>query len=139
MMSGYCVVFSRQVIETIGFPDAEQFPHYAGDSSYTLMAHRNGFELCICGEAELQLTDFHPKNMEYYIRGGCHMRSFDDVFRSKNSPYRLKTARNMLKLRFRYIKGIVIYFIIWARYIIKFYYIKGGFLIREQLKFLARS
>ncbi|MGA7934008.1 MAG: hypothetical protein WCA35_10710, partial [Kovacikia sp.] len=59
-LSGNFVCFSRQVVESIGYPDCRRFPHYYGDAVYTHQAKRKGYQLLICGDAIAHCTDDHP-------------------------------------------------------------------------------
>lgn len=52
-MSGHCVCIPRSVVDAIGLPNVSRFPHYHGDSSYTLTATQAGFEAYILGDAQV--------------------------------------------------------------------------------------
>ena len=131
MLSGYCVAFSRYVIERIGFPDAEKFPHYYGDNSYTLMAHQEGFRLTVCGDVTLMLTDFHSSSFAKFILIRRNTKKFHTVFRAKKSPYLLKAMKNFMKLRYGPLMGGVTYFVKASKLILTFYLVRFAFFIKR--------
>lgn len=58
-LSGNFVCIPREVIDTIGYPDAQRCPHYYGDAVYTHRAKRHGYQLLICGDAIAHCKDDH--------------------------------------------------------------------------------
>jgi GT2 family glycosyltransferase len=58
-LSGNFVCIPRQVVDSIGYPDSQRFPHYYGDVVYTHQAKRKGYQLLICGDAIAHCKDDH--------------------------------------------------------------------------------
>jgi GT2 family glycosyltransferase len=67
MLSGNLVCIPRTVIETIGYPNPNETPHYGGDALYLLRAQKAGFQLYVdsrhpvynhSGEPRLNPTDW---------------------------------------------------------------------------------
>jgi GT2 family glycosyltransferase len=58
-LSGNFVCMPRQVVDSIGYPDFQRFPHYYGDAAYTHQAKRKGYQLLICGDAIAHCKDDH--------------------------------------------------------------------------------
>ncbi len=88
-MSGHCVFIPRIVMEKVGFPDMDKFPHYHGDSQYILKATRSGFSAWILGDAKVihsgtikaKLRDFFdPKD-------GSLRASWQQLFGTQKSLY----------------------------------------------------
>lgn len=50
-LNGNLVCFSKEVLHLVGYPDSKRFPQYHGDTTYTLEAKKQGFELIIHGGA----------------------------------------------------------------------------------------
>lgn len=99
VLAGFLVAFSTKVVEAIGLPDFEGFPHYAGDSEYTRRAHNAGFELWLDGSVVVNLCGFrpyptvaeyfwHPENMNLTAR-------FRRTFLETRSKFRLATQKNL--------------------------------------------
>lgn len=88
-MSGYCVYIPRAVMVKIGLPDMRRFPHYYGDSSYSLHATRSGFPAYLLGDAKVmnigkanaQSGDFYNSDLASY------KYTFNQVFLSRGSIY----------------------------------------------------
>lgn len=49
---GNFVAFPRRVIDRIGYPDAQSFPHVFSDADYGLLARRHGFPAHVLGDAQ---------------------------------------------------------------------------------------
>lgn len=93
-LSGWCVGIPASVFRTIGPPDIHKFPHYSGDDTYILRATRAGFKACVIGDIKVTLFGpVHPKlNFHSYFRPGLTpVATFQALFWSKKSPYRLPT------------------------------------------------
>lgn len=93
-LSGWCVGIPASVFRKIGPPDIHKFPHYSGDDTYILRATRSGFKACIIGDIKVTLFGpVHPKlNFRSYFRPGLTpLDTFQALFWSKKSPYRLPT------------------------------------------------
>lgn len=54
-LSGYCVGIPTSIVNQIGLPDADRFPHYFGDVMYVMKATQAGFKVCILGAAKVIL------------------------------------------------------------------------------------
>jgi GT2 family glycosyltransferase len=50
-LNGNIVCFHKSLINTIGYPNYNIFPHYGGDIIYTFKAKKDGFKLRICPSA----------------------------------------------------------------------------------------
>ncbi len=102
VLAGFLVAFSNEVVEVIGLPDAERFPHYAGDSDFTRRAHDAGFELWLDGDAEVELRGFqpYPTVAEYFW--GPQGMGFEErvrrAFAHKRSKFRLRTQWHLDRL-----------------------------------------
>ena len=93
-LSGWCVGIPVSVFRKIGPPDINKFPHYSGDDTYILRATRAGFKACVIGDIKVTLFGpVHPKlNFSSYFRPGLTpSATFEALFWSKKSPYRLPT------------------------------------------------
>lgn len=93
-MSGWCVGIPRDVYTKIGPPNANKFPHYAGDSMYTLTATRAGFRACILGDAIATLIEAGESRgdlLSIFKPGLPWLSSFKALFWAKKSPFRLPT------------------------------------------------
>lgn len=91
-LSGYCVGIPVSVVEQIGFPDCERFPHYAGDTMYILKATKAKFKVCILGSAKVTLpgviSSIH--SLPNYLQTNADT-NLTSLFWSKKSPYYLPT------------------------------------------------
>ncbi len=47
MLTGNIICFSQKLIQTIGYPDAKNFPHYGGDTIYLIRAIKAGFNIFV--------------------------------------------------------------------------------------------
>ena len=54
---GNLVALPRKVVEQIGYPDAESFPHVFADADYGLRARRRGFQIHVLGDAQADGVD----------------------------------------------------------------------------------
>jgi GT2 family glycosyltransferase len=93
-LSGWCVGIPASVFRKVGPPDIHKFPHYSGDDTYILRATRSGFKACVIGDIKVTLFGpVHPKlNFRSYFRPGLTpVDTFQALFWSKKSPYRLPT------------------------------------------------
>lgn len=93
-LSGWCVGIPVSVVHKIGLPDAARFPHYAGDDTYIFRAVRAGFKACVVGDIKVRLIGtVHPKLefKNHFQPGISAAQSFQSLFLSKKSPYRLST------------------------------------------------
>lgn len=92
VLAGYQVAFSRKLVQTIGFPDDQRWPHYAGDSSYTHAAHQHGFKVRIDSLSRIELPGFEPylTVAQTFWHGDKSLgRRIHDCFIAKRSKYRL--------------------------------------------------
>ncbi|WP_019504094.1 glycosyltransferase family 2 protein [Pleurocapsa sp. PCC 7319] len=92
--SGWCVGIPVAVVDRIGLPEVEKFPHYAGDSMYTLKATRAGFKAHILGDAIATLVDPGTSRVDlfsYFNPQLTLINSWHELFWHKKSPFRLPT------------------------------------------------
>lgn len=93
-VSGWCVGIPRAVFSKIGPPNAWKFPHYAGDSMYTLTATRAGFRAYILGDAIAQLVEAGASRGDLpsvFKPELSPLQSLRALFWDKKSPFRLPT------------------------------------------------
>ncbi|MEM9804256.1 MAG: glycosyltransferase family 2 protein [Cyanobacteria bacterium P01_D01_bin.56] len=93
-VSGWCVGIPRAVFSKIGPPNAWKFPHYNGDSMYTLAATRAGFKACILGDAIAILVEAGASRGDLssvFNPDLSLFQSLSALFWSKKSPFRLPT------------------------------------------------
>jgi len=105
--SGWCVGMPAKVCEKIGFPDAEKFPHYWGDTVYTLQATHAGFRACLVGDIKAKLTGEVREQLDlrgYFLPGQNPVAALGRLFLAKRSPYYLKSLFHYMVERY----GIVI-------------------------------
>lgn len=102
VLAGFLVAFSCELIEVIGLPNAERFPHYAGDSDYSRRAHDAGFELWLDGDAPVGLRAFQPyPTVAEYFWAPKDLRLVDRMnraFAQKRSKFRLGTQFHLDRL-----------------------------------------
>jgi GT2 family glycosyltransferase len=102
-LSGFCVAVPRPVWSAIGFPNASQFPHYYGDTAYTLRARQSGFPIILSGAARTVLAQYQERAgtvSTYLARRPTGARSWREVFVSPRSPFRAATQWHYLQLRY---------------------------------------
>jgi hypothetical protein len=101
-LSGFCVAVGTEAANKLGAPDATRFPHYAGDTAYTLRASRSGITVSLLGSAVVELTHHTPAGIAQRVQEGADIRQ---VFRATNSPYRLGTLFALLRLKYGPVRG----------------------------------
>jgi len=107
-LSGFCVAVPQAVWKRIGLPDSQRFPHYFGDSAYTLLARKAGFDVALLGSARARLTHYRERAKtvaEFLKRPDSGESGWAGVFRSPKSPFRAATQWNYLRLRYGAIGG----------------------------------
>lgn len=107
-LSGFCVAVPRRVWETLGPPDSRRFPHYAGDTAYSLRASQAGFRVRLLGDARVRLCDHHPHpdTPTALRRPGRSWRAdYRTIFLSNKSPFRLATQWHLLRLKYGSVIG----------------------------------
>ena len=113
-MSGHCVCIPRAVVDRIGLPNAEKFPHYHGDSMYILKASRSGFSAYILGDAQLEhagvikssVSDF----MDLTKSDQSIVQSFKTVFLHQKSFYFLPTQFFYYQEKYGFLVGTPLFF-----------------------------
>ncbi|MEA5506344.1 glycosyltransferase family 2 protein [Halotia wernerae UHCC 0503] len=111
-MSGWCVGIPSVVFRKIGFPDATKYPHYAGDDMYLLKATRSGFKACLVGDAKVNLVGGvrMTSNFKHYFHPKLTItETFQLLFWSKKSPYRLPTQFFRHTERYGTVLGIILF------------------------------
>lgn len=94
VVAGYQVAFSSALPRKIGLPDDSRWPHYAGDSSYTHTAHKNGFRIRVDSLSHIHLSGHEPylPVEEVFWRGSrTWSQRIQACFMAKKSKYRLST------------------------------------------------
>lgn len=110
-LSGYCIAVPRDVWQRTGPPDARRFPHYAGDTAYTLRAHQLGCRVELLGDACVQVTDYHPEPAtptELRDPRRTWRDNYRAIFCATKSPLRLATHWHLLRLKYGPLAGTVI-------------------------------
>lgn len=135
-LSGWCVGIPASVFHKIGPPDTTKFPHYSGDDTYILRATRFGFKACVVGDIQVTLFGpVHPKlNFHSYFSPNLTpAKTFQALFWSKQSPYRLLTLFFYQTERYGLLLGLP-FFIIkliswlgqWARWQLALWFRPGA-------------
>ncbi|MBL1177943.1 MAG: glycosyltransferase family 2 protein [Pantanalinema sp. GBBB05] len=94
-MSGHCVCIPNTIIQQIGLPNRQRFPHYHGDSMYILRATRSGATASILGDAQISHDGVIKAQIQDFLPSALEQRSlvsdFQTLFLSKKSFYFLPT------------------------------------------------
>ena len=121
VLAGFLVAFSIEVVGKIGLPDADGYPHYAGDSEYTRRAQSNGIELWLDGDAVVKLQGFKPyPTVAEYFWGPETLdlaARFKRTFLERRSKFRLATQKKLDQLYRGKVLGMVAFLIrlcLWA-------------------------
>lgn len=109
-LSGFCVAVPRAAWERIGAPDAKHFPHYYGDTAYTLAAGRAGFFSYVLGSAHASVDAYAPPPTVrgLHRKGQGWRKNARQIFVSPKSPYRLGTLFAFQRLKYGAILGTLI-------------------------------
>jgi len=83
---GMGTVVHREVIEKVGYWDAEAFPQYCGDCDFGLRAKRKGFRMLIHPDLKIW-NDSSSSGLSHNGRFGAFLRSFFD----RRSNFQLRT------------------------------------------------
>lgn len=126
-LSGFLVGMTRSVPEQIGLPDSRRFPHYAGDTAYTLLASRSGIPVYLMSSAQAIITDkTHNSGSLISYFQSLSAPNWKNIFINKKSPFRLQTCFYLYQLKYifpMYLFIMVAKFIqwqaIWLFYIIR--------------------
>ncbi len=92
--SGWCVGIPASVLRKIGVPEVHKFPHYGGDSMYTLKATRSGFKACLLGDATAMLLELGNSRCSFQSYCNSDLNLVDltrSLFWDKKSLFRLPT------------------------------------------------
>ncbi len=112
VLAGYQVAFHRDLVEAIGLPNAERWPHYGGDSSFTHTAHKAGFRLRVDYASKIELVEdrvIAPVEEAFWGSKGTLIQKAEKTFFSKQSRYMLRSLWN-LDIAFRGILGASVVF-----------------------------
>lgn len=109
-LSGYCMAVGRAVWEELGGPDAVRFPHYYGETAYTLRARAAGMRVVQLGDSRVELVNFDPPaRSPAQVRGtGAWRDEFARVFLHRKSRFRLATQWHLLRLKYGHGRGSVL-------------------------------
>jgi GT2 family glycosyltransferase len=113
-MSGYCVGIPIEVIQAIGVPNQNRFPHYYGDCTYILKANRLGFPAYILGDvkvghqgSQLSIQDRVDRlSLQHSIP-----QIFKEIFLHKKSPYFLRSQFFYCLEKYGIIQGVPLFLI----------------------------
>ncbi|WP_254822900.1 glycosyltransferase family 2 protein [Haloglomus halophilum] len=94
---GKFVAIPREVIEKIGLPDTDAFPHHICDYEYTLRAAENGFEVGVYSPASAEDIAFEPATPRLSSEV-----SFETVFLNTFNP----GAHSSYTLRMNYYRDL---------------------------------
>ncbi len=109
-LAGNLIVMPMEVMDSIGVPDANRWPHYGGDSSYTRQAHHAGFDLRIDGRCVHRVTDFeHDESFlaHYRRKSGSAWQRVRQMFWAIPSRFRLESQWHLDVLYRGYVMGSV--------------------------------
>ena len=132
-LSGWCVGIPASVFRKIGPPNANKFPHYSGDDTYTLKATRSGFKAYVVGDIKVTLFGpVHPKlNFRSYFRTALSpAETFQALFWSKKSPYRLPTMFFNKTDRYGLLLGVPLFLIKLISWLGKWAWLQFTFWLR---------
>ncbi len=110
-LSGFCVAVPRAAWTAVGFPDAARFPHYCGDTAFTLAAGRVGVPVRLDGAASAQLAPYRERAhtvADYVRRLPANEATWTAVFRAPGSPFRAATHVHYLRLRYGWVAGTLL-------------------------------
>ncbi len=116
-LCGNIVCINKSVIQAIGYPQADMFPQYHGDTTYTHIAKQKGYKLLIVGDAVAFCDNDHE-----HISWMTTNRSFRELWHERftiKSPYYWKAELNYYIVMLG-IHGLWLYF---YQRIIKFIFI----------------
>jgi GT2 family glycosyltransferase len=102
-LSGFCVGLGANASRRLGPPDAENFPHYYGDTAYTIRASRAGTRVVLLGAAAVDLVDHRdgPAQLRERVRTNESLaKNWRRIFWGTNSPYRLRTLFAFQRLKY---------------------------------------
>nr|WP_290226445.1 glycosyltransferase family 2 protein [Trichocoleus desertorum] len=120
-MSGHCVYIPRVVMDAIGCPDIQRFPHYHGDSSYTLQATRAGFRAYILGDAKVSHPGIIKAKPEDFadFQKATPIQTFKQIFLSQKSLYYWPTQFFYNTEKYGFWQGIGLFSLKSIRWLIK--------------------
>lgn len=110
-LSGFCVAVPQAAWTAAGFPDAARFPHYCGDTAFTLAAGRAGVPVRLDGTATAQLAPYRERAhtvADYLRRQPDGTAAWAAVFRAPGSPFRAATHLHYLRLRYGSVAGTLL-------------------------------
>jgi GT2 family glycosyltransferase len=105
-ISGHLACISRQLVQEIGYPDSQKFPHYYGDHIYTLTAKKIGYKLIIEEKATAFAKNDHPE-VSWLNPDKPLLLYWQEYFTIKSSSY-WRAELNYYQALFG-IRGIVLY------------------------------
>lgn len=120
-MSGHCVYIPRAVMDKIGLPNVRRFPHYHGDSSYSLRATRAGFSAYMLGDAQV----IHPGTIKAKLEDfadfkfASPIKTFNQLFLSQKSLYYWPTQYFYNIEKYGQFKGTGLFFLKSLRWLAK--------------------
>jgi GT2 family glycosyltransferase len=120
-MSGHCVYIPRAVMDAIGFPDANRFPHYHGDSSYILRATRAGFGAYLLGDAQVEHPGAIKARLEDFadFTKASPRQTFNQLFLNRRSLYYWPTQYFYNTEKYGYLRGSGLFLLKSVRWLTK--------------------
>ena len=124
-LSGYCVGISTSIVDQIGFPDADRFPHYFGDVMYVLRATQAKLKVCILGSAKVILLGENKTihSLPNYLLKMSSMK-LPLLFWNKKSQYYLPAQFFYHIEKYNLPFGILLFLIKTSWYLLQFIKIK---------------
>lgn len=124
-LSGYCVGISTAIVNKIGLPDADRFPHYFGDVMYVLKATQAKFKVCILGSAKVILPGENNAihSLPNYLLQ-MNRINLPLLFWNKKSQYYLPAQFFYHIEKYNLLFGIPLFFVKTAWYLLQFIKIK---------------
>ncbi len=102
-VSGFCVGIGAKAAAELDLPDAERFPHYAGDTAYTLKASRRGHPVVLLGDVIVDVVERPTGSgtLDTRVDASASWRTnWQGTFSATQSPYRLRTMVALLRLKY---------------------------------------
>lgn len=93
-VAGYCVGLPRIIVDSIGLPNDQLFPHYGGDDMYILKATRHKFTAHVLGSSKVSLVGMNQPTHGFYSyvkQRFIDSLAIQDIFASRRSRYNLLT------------------------------------------------
>ncbi|MBW4664751.1 MAG: glycosyltransferase family 2 protein [Chroococcus sp. CMT-3BRIN-NPC107] len=131
-LSGYCVGISSAIVNKIGLPNADHFPHYFGDVIYILKATHAKYKVCILGSAKVILPGENNAihSFSNYLSQMSSIK-LPQLFWNKKSQYYLPAQFFYHIEKYNLLFGIPLFLVKTAWYLVQFILIKYTIIKRQ--------